>query len=113
MVIGSLAERPIYSCRAHIATSFVLSTRVTRREVFRGDLEILERMRQSDLVPTSFNLVVLSSCIEVDFQFLGRVCTESRIGGFMGVGPLVRGNPEICVHECATYYPDSRAWVRP
>jgi hypothetical protein len=40
MVFGSLAERPIYSCRAHIATSFVLAVRVTGREVFRGDLEI-------------------------------------------------------------------------
>ena len=36
-----LAERPIYSCRAHIATSFVLVVKVTGREVFRGDLEIL------------------------------------------------------------------------
>jgi hypothetical protein len=40
MVIGSLVERPIYSCRAHIATAFVLAARVTGREVFRGDLEI-------------------------------------------------------------------------
>jgi hypothetical protein len=40
MVFGSLAERPIYSCRAHIATSFVLAVRVTGQEVFRGDLEI-------------------------------------------------------------------------
>jgi hypothetical protein len=41
MVSGSLAKRPIYSCRAHIATSFVLVARVTGREVLRGDLEIL------------------------------------------------------------------------
>jgi hypothetical protein len=41
MVSGSLAKRPIYSCRAHISTSFVLDTIVTGREVFRGDFEIL------------------------------------------------------------------------
>jgi hypothetical protein len=41
MVSGSLKKRPIYSCRAHIATSFVLVVIVTGREVFRGDLEIL------------------------------------------------------------------------
>jgi hypothetical protein len=41
MVSGSLEKRPIYSCRAHIATSFVLAAITTRREVFRGDLEIL------------------------------------------------------------------------
>jgi hypothetical protein len=53
MVIGSLAERPIYSCGAHIATSFVLATRVTGREVLRGDLEILgergNRFRTNEL----------------------------------------------------------------
>jgi hypothetical protein len=41
MVSGSLAKRPIYSCRAHIPTSFILAAIVTGREVFRGDLEIL------------------------------------------------------------------------
>jgi hypothetical protein len=41
MVSGSLAKRPIYSCRAHIATSFVLAAIVIGQEVFRGDLEIL------------------------------------------------------------------------
>jgi hypothetical protein len=41
MVFGSLAERPMYSCRAHIATSFVLTARVTGREVFKGNFEIL------------------------------------------------------------------------
>ena len=38
---GILAKGTIYSCRAHISTSFVLAAIVTRREVFRGDLEIL------------------------------------------------------------------------
>jgi hypothetical protein len=33
-------KRPIYSCRAHIATSFVPAAIVTGRAVFRGDLEI-------------------------------------------------------------------------
>jgi hypothetical protein len=33
-------KRPIYSCRAHIATSFVPTVTVTGRAVFRGDLEI-------------------------------------------------------------------------
>jgi hypothetical protein len=41
MVSGSLAKRPIYSCRAHIATSFVLATIMIGREAFRGDCEIL------------------------------------------------------------------------
>ena len=41
MVFGNLAERAIYNYRAHIATSFVLAVRVTGREVFKGDLEIL------------------------------------------------------------------------
>jgi hypothetical protein len=40
MVSGSLEKRPIYSCRAHIATSFVPAAIVTGRAVFRGDLEI-------------------------------------------------------------------------
>jgi hypothetical protein len=40
MVSGSLKKRPIYSCRAHIATSLVLATIVTGREATRGDLEI-------------------------------------------------------------------------
>ena len=40
MVSGSLEKRPIYSCRAHISTSFVPATIVTGRAVFRGDLEI-------------------------------------------------------------------------
>jgi hypothetical protein len=40
MVSGSLTKRPIYSCRAHIATSFVLVAIVAEREVFKGDLEI-------------------------------------------------------------------------
>jgi hypothetical protein len=33
-------KRPIYSCRAQIATSFVSAAIVTGRVVFRGDLEI-------------------------------------------------------------------------
>jgi hypothetical protein len=33
-------KRPIYSCRAHIATSFVPAAIVTGRAVFRGDWEI-------------------------------------------------------------------------
>jgi hypothetical protein len=37
---GSLEKRTIYSCRAHIATSFVPIVRVIGREIFRGDLEI-------------------------------------------------------------------------
>jgi hypothetical protein len=37
---GKFGKRPIYSCRAHIATSFVPAAIVTRRTVFRGDLEI-------------------------------------------------------------------------
>jgi hypothetical protein len=41
MVSGSLEKRPIYSCRAHIATSFVLAAIVIGREAFRGDCEIL------------------------------------------------------------------------
>jgi hypothetical protein len=41
MVSGRLVKRIIYSCRAHIATSFVLDAIVTGREVFRGVLEIL------------------------------------------------------------------------
>jgi hypothetical protein len=53
MVIESLAERPIYSCRAHIATSFVLAARVSGQEVFREDLEILgeqgSRFRTNEL----------------------------------------------------------------
>jgi hypothetical protein len=40
MVSGSLEKRPIYSCRAHIATSFVLAAIVIGREAFRGDCEI-------------------------------------------------------------------------
>jgi hypothetical protein len=35
-------KRPIYSCRAHIATSFVPVAIVTGRVVFKGDLEIRE-----------------------------------------------------------------------
>jgi hypothetical protein len=35
-------KRPIYSCMAHIATSFVPSTIVTGRADFRGYLEIWE-----------------------------------------------------------------------
>jgi hypothetical protein len=61
MVFGSLAERPIYSCRAHITTSFVLATRVIGREVFRGDLEILgeqgSRFRTNELQVSS--LIIL------------------------------------------------------
>jgi hypothetical protein len=61
MVIGSLAERPIYSYRAHIFTSFVLVSRVTGQELFRGDLEILgergNRFRISELQVSS--LIVL------------------------------------------------------
>ena len=37
---GKFGKRPIYSCRAHIATSFVPAAIVTGRAVFRGDLEI-------------------------------------------------------------------------
>jgi hypothetical protein len=33
-------KRPIYSCRAHIATSFVPAAIVTGQEVFSEDLEI-------------------------------------------------------------------------
>jgi hypothetical protein len=33
-------KRPTYSCRAHIATSFVPVATVTGRADFRGDLEI-------------------------------------------------------------------------
>jgi hypothetical protein len=33
-------KRPIYSCTAHIATSFVLAAIVIGREAFRGDCEI-------------------------------------------------------------------------
>jgi hypothetical protein len=34
-------RKGIYSCRDHIATSFVPTVRVIGQEIFRGDLEIL------------------------------------------------------------------------
>jgi hypothetical protein len=50
---GSLAKKTIYSCRAHIATSFVPTVRVIGQEIFRGDLEIPEergsRFRTNEL----------------------------------------------------------------
>jgi hypothetical protein len=33
-------KRPIYSCRTHIATSFVPTAIVTGRGIFKGELEI-------------------------------------------------------------------------
>jgi hypothetical protein len=107
-VLGSLTERPIYSCRAHVATSFVIAARVIGREVFKGDLEFSggqgSRFRSNDL---------LSSCIEVGFQFVGRACTEGRTGVFMGVSRPVRGKSRNIHTWVRTSYPDHRAWVHP
>jgi hypothetical protein len=61
----------------------------------------------------SFRLVVLSSYIEVGFQFVGRACTKGRTRVFMGVDPLVRRCSENMCARVRGCYPDSCAWVRP
>jgi hypothetical protein len=86
MVFGSLAERPIYSCRAHIATSFILIVRVTRQEVFRGDLNILGgrgiRFRTSELQVSS--LIVLHRS---RFSICGQGLYGGLYRGFYGCAP--------------------------
>jgi hypothetical protein len=99
---GSLEIWTIYSCRAHNATSFVpavlLSGRASLEEFWR-----FWEIEAADSGPVSFRLVVVSSCIELGFLFLGRACTEGRTGGFVGVGPPVHGrsrNLRAWVHAC-------------
>jgi hypothetical protein len=82
---GSLEKWTIYSCRAHKATSFVLivllSGRAFLEEIWRfWEIEVV------DSGSTSFRLVVVSSCIELGFLFLGKAGTEGRTRGFVGVG---------------------------
>jgi hypothetical protein len=86
MVIGSLVERPIYSYRAHIATSFVPDTRVTGREVFRGDLEILgergSRFRTNELQVSSLIILHRSR-----FSIYGQGLYGGSYKGFYGCEP--------------------------
>ena len=87
MVIGSLVERPIYSCRAHIATSFVLPAIVTGREVLRGDLEILGergiRSRTSELQVSGL-IILHRSRVSI----FGQGLYGGPYRGFYGCGPL-------------------------
>jgi hypothetical protein len=86
MVSRSLAKRPIYSCRAHIATSFVLAARVTRREVFRGDLEIPgERGSQSRTNKLQVSRLIILHTIR--FSTFGQGLYGGPYRGFYGCGP--------------------------
>jgi hypothetical protein len=85
-----LGKNPIYSCRAHIATSFVLAASVSSR----ADREEIEQLREHEASVSrraSFRLVVRTSCIAIGFKILDRVGTGGRtggLGGFLsGVGP--------------------------
>jgi hypothetical protein len=86
MVFGSLAERPIYSCRAHIATSFVPTVKVIGQDIFRGDLEILgergSRFKTSELQVSS--LVILH---RIRFSIWGQGLYGGSYRGFCGCGP--------------------------
>jgi hypothetical protein len=57
-------------------------------------------------------LVVLSSCIEVGFQFVGGACKEGRTRVFMGVNTPVHRRSENMRARVRACYPDIRAWVR-
>jgi hypothetical protein len=58
----------------------------------------------SDRGPVSFRLVVLSSCIELGFPFLGRAYTEGRTGVLKSVGPTCTGDREVGMHTCVPAY---------
>jgi hypothetical protein len=83
---GSLAKRTIYSCRAHIATSFVPVVRVIGREIFIGDLEILGE--QGSQFKTSKLQV---SCLIVLHRIRVSIFGQGLYGGsyrrFCGCGP--------------------------
>jgi hypothetical protein len=95
MTSGILAKRPIYSCRAHIATSFVLATIVTGREVFRGYLEILGgrgiRLRTSEIQVSS--MIILH---RIRVSIFGQGLYGGPYKGFYACGPP-------CVREIQKY----------
>jgi hypothetical protein len=80
----------------HLYLLVLLSGRAIVEEIWRfWEIEAV------DSGSTSFRLVVVSSCIELGFLFLGRACTEGRTGGFVGVGPPVHGRSRnLCMGAC-------------
>jgi hypothetical protein len=109
---GSLEKWTIYSYRAHNATSLVpavlLSGRASLEEFWR-----FWEIKAADSGPTSFKLVVISSCIELGFLFLGRVCTKGRTGVFVGVGPPVCGRSRKLRAQVCAYNLTIRTWGHP
>jgi hypothetical protein len=86
MKYGSLAKGTIYSCRAHIATSFVPATRVIGKETL-GEIWRFWEIKPVESGSTSFGLVIISSCIVARGSFLGRSCTDGHTRGFCEGGP--------------------------
>ena len=91
---------PIYSCRAHIATSFVPTTKLVGKEILEQIRRFWERM-VADSRGARVRLVVSSSCTVVRCQFLGRT-VRMVLQWVLGVGsPRCMGDQWRPVHECA------------
>jgi hypothetical protein len=97
-------KRAIYSCRAHIATSFVPAATVTGRADFRGDL-VIQGGRGIRSTFCEFQVSGLIILHRNRFQFLGRVGTGGRTGGLrgflIGCGPTCTGDSVEGAHTCA------------
>jgi hypothetical protein len=109
---GSLEKWTIYSCRAHKATSFVIVSLLSGRTILE-DIWRFEEIKAINSGSMSFKLVFISSCIELGFLFLGRACMEGRTGGFVGVGPPVRGRSRNSCARVNAYNVDIHAQGHP
>jgi hypothetical protein len=101
MVSGSLEKRPIYSCRAHIATSFVLASIVIGREAFRGDYEIQggRGIRSRTHEYQVSGLIILH---RIRISFCGQWLYGRPYKGVLGgMGPTCASDSVIGVHMCA------------
>jgi hypothetical protein len=76
---------PIYSCRAHIATSFVPAAIVIGEEI-PEKIQRFWECEEADLGGARVRLVVSSSCTVVRCQFLGRT-VRMVVRWVFGSGP--------------------------
>jgi hypothetical protein len=85
----------IYSCRAHIATSFVLAPIMIREEI-PENIQRFGQCKEVDPGGVRVRLVVSSSCTVVSCQFLGRTVQMAVQWVFGNVAP------QMCRQSMAT-----------
>jgi hypothetical protein len=85
---------PIYSCRAHIATSFVLVAIVVREEIAEK-IRRFQECEEADPGGARVRLVVSSSCTVVRCQFLGRTVRMVVRWVFRVVAPQMHGRSMV------------------